>query len=364
VRITAIGAVFLLLLTLTGGCASTGRVAVDDAMTRIVTRDNLAGGIAVVRDGADLTRSTAGYSDVDTKAGFAPRTHVRVASITKTFVAATILQLVAEGKVDLDAPIETYLPGRIRGQGIDANAITVRQLLRHQSGLPEYFDATTKPPAQPVTGDQLLDAGLARLMQFSPGSAVKYTNTNYVIAGLLIEKVTGRPAADEITRRIIAPLGLSDTYFPAPADTGLRAPFAHGYEVVDGNRKDATVFNASAAGMAGSLISTSEDTSAFVSALLDGRVVPPAQLREMMDTVDWTDAGEGFHYGLGLTSIDLDCGVKVWGHGGDIEGYHSLMTKAFGGPAVSMTFTQDPPDAESIDDDPRAEVLNAVYCPK
>lgn len=362
-RIPVIGAV-LLLLTLTGACANPQHTAVEDALTRVVARDNLAGGVAVVRAGDDVTQHSAGYSDLDTRAGISPRTHVRVASITKPFVAATILQLVAEGKVNLDAPIETYLPGRIRGRGIDANAITVRQLLRHQSGLPEYFDADTEPPGEPVTGDQLLDAGLARRVQFTPGSAIKYTNTNYVIAGLLIEKVTGHPAADEITRRIIVPLGLSDTYFPAPGDTGLRTPFAHGYEVVDGNRKDATVFNASAAGMSGSLISTSEDTSAFITALLDGRVVPAAQLREMMDTVDWTDAGAGFHYGLGLTSIDLDCGVKVWGHGGDIEGYHSLMVKAFGSPAVSITLTQDPPETDSLADDPRAEVLNAVYCPK
>lgn len=124
------------------------------------------------------------------------------------------------------------------------------------------------------------------------------------------------------------------------------------------------MFNASAAGMAGSLISTNEDTSAFITTLLDGRVVPPAQLREMMDTVDWTDAGAGFHYGLGLTSIDLDCGVKVWGHGGDIDGYQSLMAKGYGGPAVSVTFTQSPPEADSLADDPRADVLNAVYCPK
>ena len=362
-RVAILGAV-LLLLTLTGACANPQHSAVADALTRVVTRDDLAGGIVVVREGNDVTRYSAGHSDLDTRAEFVPRTHVRVASITKPFVAATILQLVAEGKVDLDASIETYLPGRIRGPGIDANAITVRQLLRHQSGLPEYFDADTKPPAEPVTGDQLLDAGLARLMQFTPGSAIKYTNTNYVIAGLLIEKVTGHSAADEITRRIIAPLGLSDTYFPASGDKGLRAPFAHGYLTVDGNRRDGTAFNASAAGMAGSLISTNEDTSAFISALLDGRVVPPEQLREMMDTVDWTDAGDGFRYGLGLTSIDLDCGVKVWGHGGDIEGYHSLMMKAFGSPAVSMTLTQDPPSTDSIADDPRAEVLNAVYCPK
>ena len=156
------------------------------------------------------------------------------------------------------------------------------------------------------------------------------------------------------------PLGLSDTYFPAPGDTGLRAPFAHGYEVVDGNRKDATVFNASAAGMAGSLVTTNEDTSAFITALLDGRVVPPAQLREMMNTVDWTDARPGFHYGLALTGIDLECGVMVWGHGGDIDGYHSLMAKGFAGPAVSIAFAQSPPETDSLASDPRAEVLNGL----
>ena len=360
-RITVIGAV--ILLTLTGACANPQHTAVEAALTQVVARDDLAGGVAVVRQGADVTQYSSGHSDLATRAGFAPRTHVRAASITKPFVAATILQLVAEGRVDLDAPIETYLPGRIRGPGIDAGAITVRQLLRHQSGLPEYFDAGTKPPAEPVTGDQLLDSGLNRRIQFAPGSAIKYTNTNYVIAGLLIEKVTGHLAADEITRRIIVPLGLSDTYFPAPGDTGLRAPFANGYEVVDGNRKDATMFNASAAGMAGSLISTNEDTSTFITALLDGRVVPSAQLREMMDTVEWTDAGTGFYYGLGLTAIDLDCGVKVWGHGGDIDGYHSLMAKGYGGPAVSVTFTQSPPESESLASDPRADVLIAVYCP-
>ena len=155
-----------------------------------------------------LTRSAAGYSDVDTREGFAPQTHVRAASITKTFVAATVLQLVAEGKIDLDAPAETYLPGRIRGEDIDAKAITVRQLLRHQSGLPEYFDEDTPPPAEPVSAEGLLDAALTRPAQFGPGTAMKYTNTNYVIAGLLIEKVTGRAAVDEITWRIIVPLGL------------------------------------------------------------------------------------------------------------------------------------------------------------
>lgn len=359
VRIPTLGAI-LLLATLTAACGQPTH-GVSDALRQVVTQNQLPGGVAVVRDD-DLTRSSAGYADVDGGAAFSPRTHIRAASITKTFVAAVILQLVAEGKVNLDTPIEAYLPGRIRGQGIDAHAITVRQLLRHQSGLPEYFDADTPIPTEPMTGDQLLNAALKRPPQFAPGTAIRYTNTNYVIAGLLIEKLTGHPATAEITRRIITPLGLSDTYFPAAGDTGLRAPFAHGYEVVDGKRKDVTNFNASAAGMAGSLVSTGEDTSAFMTALLDGRIVPAAQLREMMDTVDWPAAGPGFHYGLGLTSIDLDCGVRVWGHGGDIEGFHSLMAKAFAGPAVSITFTQAPPETELLSDDPRAAVLNSVYC--
>ena len=334
---------------------------VDDTLTRILTQTGLPGAVAVVRDGDAVTRHVAGYSDVETKAGFAANTHVRAASISKTFVAATVLQLVAEGRVDLDAPIERYLPGRVRGAGIDANSISVRQLLRHQSGLPEYFDADTPIPIEPKTADELLAMALPKPAQFAPGSEIRYTNTNYVVAGLLIEAVTGAPAADEVTRRIIEPLGLADTYYPGQGDTGLRSPFAHGYELQDGNRTDVTDFNASAAGMSGSLISTNEDTSVFLSALLGGRVLPPVELEQMMDTVPHPENGPGFRYGLGLASIDLPCGVTVWGHGGDIEGYHSLMVKPIDDAAISMTVTQDSA-SESVDDDPRAAVVDAFYC--
>ncbi|MGE2723543.1 serine hydrolase domain-containing protein [Mycolicibacterium pulveris] len=358
-RIAVVAA--LLLLGLTAAPASAQPATVGDVLTRAVVDDDLAGGIVVIRHGADVTRYAAGYSDVDTKAGFAPNTHIRAASITKTFVAAAVLQLVAEGRVDLDASIETYLPGRIRGEGIDANAITVRQLLRHQSGLPEYFDNETPAPAEPKTPDQLLDMALALPAQFPPGAKMEYTNTNYVIAGMLIEKVTGRSAVDEITWRIIVPLGLFDTYFPAPGDTGLRAPYAHGYEVVDGQRTDVTAFQASAAGMAGGLVSTNEDTSAFITALLDGRVLPRAQLDEMMDVVAMPDTEGLFDYGLGLMRVNLPCGVTAWGHGGDIFGYHSFMAKPFDGPAVSMTVTQSA-GASSPETDPRADVLDAVFC--
>ena len=360
VRIRLLVAI-LLAVGFTAAPANAEPDVLDQVLIGAVTDDGLPGAVAVVRNGDVLTRHAAGFADVDTGAGFVPNTRVRAASISKTFVAAAILQLVAEGRIDLDRSIETYLPGRIVGEGIDANTITVRQLLRHQSGLPEYFDGDTEVPTGPTSADQLLDMALTQPAQFAPGAAMIYTNTNYVVAGLLLEAVTGTPAAIEVTQRVIAPLGLTDTYFPAPDDTGLHSPFAHGYELEDGVRADVTTFNVSAAGMAGSLISTNEDASAFITALLAGRVVPPAQLAQMMDTVDHPDNGPGFRYGLGLASIDLSCGVRVWGHGGDIEGYHSLMVKPVDGEALSMTITQSPP-AENLLDDPRAAAVEALYC--
>lgn len=336
----------------------------DAVLAESVAENGLVGAVAAVVDGAVVTLSSAGHAEVSTGAPFTPQMHVRVASITKTFVAAAVLQLVGERRIQLDAPVETYLPEVVRGDGVDADAITVRQLLRHQSGLPEYFDDTTEPPDHPVSPRELLSWALAR-PGTPPGQPVPvYTNTNYVVAGLIIEAVTGRSAADEITRRIIAPLGLTHTYFPAPGDSGLRPPMAHGYEVVDGRRKDVTAAEPSGEYMAGSLVSTNEDIAAFITALLDGRVLAPAELAQMMDTVPWPLHGPGFGYGLGLTSIDLGCGVTVWGHGGDLAGYHSVMVKAPGRPAVSATFTQGSPAVTSIANDPRFDVLTSVYCPQ
>ncbi|MEZ0339176.1 serine hydrolase domain-containing protein [Mycobacterium sp. pV006] len=350
------------LFALMTPAASAVPPAIDQALTREVTAADLPGGAAVVRAGTALTRYAAGYADVDTRSAFGPDTHIRAASITKPFVAATLLQLVAEGRLDLDAPIERYLPARIRGDGFTGENVTVRQLLRHQSGLPEYADPTTPVPTGPVTADQLLERALARPAQFSAGTALAYTNTNYVIAGLLIEAVTGSPAADEITRRIIDPLGLRNTYFPAPGDTGLRSPFARGYELVDRERTDVTAFNASAAGMSGALVSTNEDMSAFITALLDGHVVPPTQLREMMDTVPQSPSDPSMRYGLGLASIALSCGVTVWGHGGDLPGYHSLVVKPVSGPALSITVTQEAASKPTLET-PVMRVADALYCP-
>jgi D-alanyl-D-alanine carboxypeptidase len=224
----------------------------------MVSEDQLAGAVGVIRDGDVLARVSAGFSDIDDRAGFLPHTRVRVGSVTKMLVAATILQMVAEGVVVLDFPVEAYLPGRLRGVGIDGNAITVRQLLNHTSGLPEYFDNLADLDFGLADDDQLLDAALRKPGQFPPGTARKYTNTNYIVAGLIIAAVAHRPAAEEVTRRIIVPLGLKDSYFPSPGESGLQRPFAHGYELINGRRVDVTENTGSAMGMDGALVSTAE----------------------------------------------------------------------------------------------------------
>ena len=149
-RITPIGAV-LLLLTLTGACTNaTPAAAVDDALTQVVVGNDLPGGIVVVGDGTGLTRAAAGHSDVDTKPGFAPNTHVRAASITKTFVAATILQLVAEGKVDLDAPIETYLPAASAGRASTPMPLPSASFYDTRAACPSTSTVTPRCPPKPL----------------------------------------------------------------------------------------------------------------------------------------------------------------------------------------------------------------------
>jgi D-alanyl-D-alanine carboxypeptidase len=330
------------------------------ALRRIVSDDKLAGAVAVLRDGAHTHQSSAGESDLQSHSEFPPEVHVRIASITKTFAAATILQMVADGLIGLDAPVDEYLPGRLRGAGIDGRLITVRELLAHRSGLPEYFDDPTGLDLTGTTADDVLDKALGQPAQFAAGSEYKYTNTNYVVIALIIATVSGRSAEDEVARRVLAPLGLSHSYFPATGERGLRAPFAHGYEVSHGAPVDVTDDPGSAVTLDGNLVSTGEDVTTFLVALLDGRVVPDQQLREMMATVPLGhDSAQ--RYGLGLSATTLSCGVTVWGHTGDGPGYLSVMAEPLGGPAVAVTFTQSTSAAQG---DPRRDVLESLYCPK
>ena len=276
---------------------------------------------------------------------------VRVGSNTKTFVAVVVMQMVQEGKVGLDEPIETYLPGLIRGEGVDGSRITVRQLLQHTSGLPEYTDTT------PGSGDifqikdhyipprDLLDTALGKPAAFEPGTQWAYTNTNYVVLGMLVERVSQRPVGEQIDQRIVKKLGLSHTYFPAPGEEKIRGTHPQGYHLSAGGKlADITEMDPAWAWAAGAMVSTPSELNTFFQAVFDGRLLSQSSIDEMKNgAVDASShLGPGTVYGLGLIGTPLSCGGTSWGHGGTIHGYQTYDAVGPDGTAVTVAVTAVP----------------------
>ena len=276
---------------------------------------------------------------------------VRIGSNTKTFVAVVVMQLVQEGKVGLDEPIETYLPGLIKGEGIDGSRITVRQLLQHTSGLPD-FDETLFGTTDVfqyrhhyVTPRDVLDSALSKPAQFEPGAQWKYTNTNYIVLGMLIERVSQRPVGEQIDERIVKKLGLSHTYFPAPGEEKIRGTHPQGYHLSAGGKlEDITEMDPFWAWAAGAMISTPSELNTFFQAVFDGRLLTQSSIDEMKNgAVDASSyLGPGTVYGLGLIGRSLSCGGTAWGHGGDIAGYHTRGGVGPDGTAVTVAVTALP----------------------
>ncbi|MEV4324509.1 serine hydrolase domain-containing protein [Microbispora rosea] len=167
---------------------------------------------------------------------------------------------------------------------------------------------------------------------FPPGAAWNYSDTDYVLLGMVIQRVTGRSYAEEMTRRILRPLGLRWTYFPS-GSSSMAPPYLHGYEMsASGTVKDATVLNTSFAPGSGDLISTVGDLNRFASALLAGRLLPQPVLRQMLTPVPGSRAGSDIDkYGLGVITTKLPCGITVYGHGGTLDGYLTGVTAQSGG---------------------------------
>ncbi|MFI0486247.1 serine hydrolase domain-containing protein [Actinomadura sp. 9N215] len=325
-----------------------GNPAVQRSMD-VLVRDGFPGVLAAVRGRDGRTADyVAGVGDRATGAKPPVNGRVRAGSNTKSFTAAVVLQLVGDGKVKLDAPIETYLPGLVRGKGINSKKISVRQLLQHTSGLPEYtrymdrnafnMRDTYREPRE------LLDLAFKHPADFPPGTKWEYSNTNYVLAGLLVQRVTGRPVGEEIATRLVRPLGLRDTYWPGVGERGVRGPHPKGYDASEPGAplRDITRLDPSWGWAAGQLVSTPRDLDRFFGALLGGKVLRPAELREMTRTVAAPGSLPGASYGLGLFRTKLSCGAVLWGHGGDINGYETRGGVTGDGRAATVAVTALP----------------------
>ena len=321
----------------------TPRDAVQRRLDRLVSEDGFPGALASVRGTNGRVR--------DYTAGPVPRDgQVRIGSNTKTFTAVVVLQLVGEGRIDLDTTVERYLPGVVRGSGNDGSTITVRQLLQQMSGLSDYDDVLFTKPEDLVDKThsyyqprRLVDAALTNAPHFAPGAKWEYSNTNYILAGLIVEQVTERPIGEEITNRIITPLGLRDTYWPGVGEQRLRGTHPRGYLRVapDAPWVDVTDMDPSLGWSAGQLVSTPDELRTFFEALVDGRLLKPAQQAAMLTTVPapgFEPTGE-YGYGLGIARYELPCGGYAWGHGGDIQGFETrnLVTRDGRSAVVAVT---------------------------
>ncbi|WP_067832682.1 serine hydrolase domain-containing protein [Actinomadura kijaniata] len=364
----------LLTLALAAVVALTGATAtradadqtrLDRLMDRLTTVDGGPGALLHLRDRHGDTVLTSGVADVDSRAPIPRDSRFRIGSLTKPFVATVVLQLVGERRVSLDAPVERYLPDVVAGYGDPERKITVRQLLQHTSGLPDYLDhldprEVLKDPLAHHDLRDLVNLALAQPPTSKPGESWDYSNTNYMLAGMLIEKVTGRTWTQEVRRRVITPLGLRATSAPGD-DPAIPGPHPRGYvrPGKDAPLMDLTAINPSVAGPSGGMISSGADVDRFLGALVNGRLLRPAQQREMMRTRPTGDSGERA-YGLGLESRQLPCGGLYWGHGGDIFGYETASGATVGGAQATVMVNLDPGGSDAQSEDMRTTVQTAL----
>ncbi|MEV3854736.1 serine hydrolase domain-containing protein [Streptomyces sp. NPDC050095] len=331
---------------------------VRQGLETLVHSDGAPGALASVRDRAGHVRTyTAGVGDRDTHAKVPRDGQVRIGSVTKTFTAVVVLQLVGEGRISLDATVDHYLPGLVHGKGIDGGDITVRQLLQHTSGLPEYEEDVTDDilKRRYVSPRDALDIALKHPAVSIPGAEFHYSSTNYLLAGLIVEKVTGRPFADVVDRRVIRKIGLRHTYFPAPGETSIRERHPQGYrQDRSGALRDVTEIDPSASWAAGAMVSTDSDLNTFFSALLGGRLLDRPELDAMRTTVPMSEDDPDHKAGLGMITMPLPCKDAqghqrvAWTHSGSIPGYGTWSAATDDGRAASVTMTRDITTNEAV----------------
>ena len=290
------------------------------------------GAAAWVRDERGVVQAASGVADLRTGRPMRVGLHYRVGSVTKSFVATVVLQLVAEGRLSLADTVERWLPG-ILPYG---DRVTIRQLLNHTSGVPDYFFAVLptlygswQGRFRSWTPQQLVGAVADRPPDFPSGTGSAYSNTAYVLVGLIVEAATGRKLGQELARRILRPIGLRDTFFPVDS-AGLPSPKSRGYslpvspegETLAGPLLDFTIYNPSFTWATGNMISTPDDLTRFFRALLGGRLLPPRLLAEMTAVVP--TGGLALHDGLGVEILETPGGFLV-GKTGAIAGFDTIV---------------------------------------
>lgn len=262
----------------------------------------------------------AGVADTATKAPMETDFYHRIGSVTKTFTVTVLLQLVDEGKIGLDDPISQYVDGVMEG-----DAISLRHLAGMRSGLVDYTTSEQfvmeylSDPRRPFTPEELVGYVKDLPLRLRPGTTVDYSNTNTVLLGMVIEKVSGSKLSDVIDTKIATPLGMEHTSFPTT--NAFPTPHAHGYtnQTLDESVTAATDWNPSWGGAAGAMISSLDDMRIWVPALAKGDLLTDDTQKQRLQTVNLSEGDDSSGYGLGL----FNSGGWI-GHNGSLPGYKTV----------------------------------------
>lgn len=311
--------------SLAGGCGDETDTAEPDTFDQAAIQsdmdalvaDGVPGVVVAVAQGDQTTTLTSGVSDLEADTPVESDDRFRIGSLAKPYVGTVVMQLVEDGTLSLDDTVEEWLPGVVP----NGAEITIAQLLRHQSGIANYEGPEVLRPylkgdqSYVWTPDELVDVALEQGSQFDPGTAVEYSNTNYILAGKIIEAATGHSLEEELESRIFEPLQLDDTTFSTEGP--IEEPYAHGYLLGNGKPIDATEVYPFYWG-AGNIVADIDDVTRFYSALFGGDLVSDESLEQMKDTV-----AENPSHGQGLGIVDGEfpvCG-HYYGHDGSSPGY-------------------------------------------
>jgi D-alanyl-D-alanine carboxypeptidase len=376
---TAAVSILVALSSITTGCGSSdGDGASRDeldakaiAEIEALADNAIAAGIpglslAVMRGEKTITLAR-GVADRTTGAALSSDHHLRVASVAKSLVASVVLQLVEEGALKLNDNVDAWLPGMLPAH----RDVTIEHLLRLESGIFD-FASDERYMAPYLEGDfehvwtpqALVGLAADHAPTAPPRTRFEYSNTNYVLLGLVVERITGEPLASAVEKRVTTPLGMKATTMET--GTQLPAPYAHGYLVGMGEPIDVTGISASSTYGCGNMVSTPLDMAVFYRSLVRGQVVSREQLRSMFTTDPAVPATK---YGMGVFRFDHDnylhCGDFI-GHDGGIPGYDTVAYSSVDGKRqfalVVNSFTMDEKAGDEAAHKAFGDLVEAIAC--
>jgi CubicO group peptidase (beta-lactamase class C family) len=271
--------------------------------------------IAIVREGQIVYLKAYGDARLEPKSPAASEMRYCIGSISKQFTAAGILLLQEQGKLSLDDKVSRFIPDLTR-----AKDVTVRQLLSHTSGYQDYWPQDYVMPMmlQPVTAQKIMDGWARKPLDFDPGSKWQYSNTNYVIAGVIIEKASGKPMLQFLREKIFAPLGMNSVTITEEAKSSEKDPTGY-LRYALGPLRAAPKEGKGWLFAAGELAMTPEDLAKWDIAMMEQKLLQPSSYRELEREVQLTN-GLGTHYGLGV-SVGMEGGHRAVSHGGEVSGF-------------------------------------------